>query len=110
MIDYKAVGKRIRYYRLKRGLTQEELAFMIQTSTSYLSNIERGVKKPSLGTLAKISEALGLSIEDLTGNPVLIDGNPPRDAGRPVYLCSEAEKNRLVHHLFEIISILEGSS
>ena len=55
MIDYSEVGKRIRYYRIKEGLTQEQLAFDIETSASYLSNIERGVKKPSLQKVSQIA-------------------------------------------------------
>lgn len=32
MIDYSEVGKRIKYYRQKRGLTQEQLAFDIHSA------------------------------------------------------------------------------
>ena len=37
MIDYSEVGKRIKYYRQKRGLTQEQLAFDIHTSAAFQS-------------------------------------------------------------------------
>ena len=65
MIDYIQIGKRIRYYRIQLGLTQESLAFEIQTSAAYVSCIERGTKKPSLQKLVEIADILGISVEDL---------------------------------------------
>ena len=110
MLDFKAIGRRVRYYRQKRGFTQEELAFMVHSSASYISHIERAVKKPSLEKLAEIAEAFEISIEELTGCPAPMREMTLHDAGRPVYLCTEAEKERLIDHLFEIMSILERSS
>ena len=63
-IDYIAVGKRIREFRLQKRFTQEELAFRITSSASYISNIESGKKKPSLQKLVEISEVLGVTIND----------------------------------------------
>ena len=68
MIDYTEVGKRIKYYRQKRGLTQEQLAFDIHTSAAYISNIERSIKKPSLQKIILISEVLEISVDELIGS------------------------------------------
>ena len=50
-INYHAVGNRIRAYRLDKGITQEELAFRVNTSSAYISNIENAKKRPSLSDL-----------------------------------------------------------
>lgn len=42
LMDYKALGRRIREERLKRNLTQEQLAEAIEISNSYMGQIERG--------------------------------------------------------------------
>ena len=63
-IDYKLVGRRIREYRERENLTQEELAFAIKTSASYVSRIERAVKKPSLDKIVDIAEILGVTVND----------------------------------------------
>lgn len=63
-IDYITVGNRIRHFRLQKRLTQEELAFQVETSAAYISNIESGKKRPSLQKLAQISEVLGVTIND----------------------------------------------
>jgi len=59
------VGKRIREYRLIKGLSQEELAHLANMHASHVGQIERGEKSPTLDSLEKIVEALGISFEEL---------------------------------------------
>lgn len=47
-MDYTAIGKRIRYIRMEKGLTQEKIAEMADVSTNYVSRIELGNAKFSL--------------------------------------------------------------
>ena len=109
MIDYQEVGNRIRYYRRKKSVTQEELAFEIQTSAAYVSNIERAIKKPSLAKLVQIAEALGISLEDIISSPPSLEKEAEQELERIFYLCSKSDKRRIVNNLFEIINILERS-
>ena len=62
-IDYKELGKRIRAERQKQELTQEKLAEMANISDSFMGHIERGGRTLSIETLAKLANALNLSIE-----------------------------------------------
>jgi transcriptional regulator with XRE-family HTH domain len=62
-IDYKELGKRIRAERRKQDLTQEKLAEMAEISDSFMGHIERGGRTLSIETLAKLANALSLSIE-----------------------------------------------
>jgi transcriptional regulator with XRE-family HTH domain len=56
------IGKRIRQLRESRGMTQTQLKTCSGVSRSYLSRLESGQMTPSLGTLEKISEALGFGL------------------------------------------------
>ncbi len=56
------IGQRIRQLRESRGMTQSMLQSRSKVSRSYLSRIESGQMTPSLGTLEKISEALGVGL------------------------------------------------
>jgi transcriptional regulator with XRE-family HTH domain len=56
------IGQRIRQLRESRSMTQSQLQARSQVSRSYLSRIESGQMTPSLGTLEKISEALGVGL------------------------------------------------
>jgi len=62
-IDYKELGKRIRAERRRQDLTQEKLAEMADISDSFMGHIERGGRILSIETLAKLANALNLSIE-----------------------------------------------
>jgi len=53
------IGAMIHDARLKKGLTQEELADKVGTTKSYISKIENNVKEVRISTLQKIVE-LGL--------------------------------------------------
>jgi transcriptional regulator with XRE-family HTH domain len=56
------IGQRIRQLRESRTMTQSQLQSRSKVSRSYLSRIESGQMTPSLGTLEKISEALGVGL------------------------------------------------
>ena len=65
MIDYQAVGQRIRYNRNKFGLTQEQLAEKIDVSVPHISRIENGTSQPSLQVLVDLCNALDITIDGL---------------------------------------------
>ena len=59
------IGMRIAELRNSKGFTQEKLAGKMEISSKYLSSIERGKENPTLDTLIKLSESLGVNIEDI---------------------------------------------
>ena len=64
-MDQKAIGRRIKAARERKGLTQEELAEEVDLSPMHVSVIERGVKLPKLETLINIANALDVSADVL---------------------------------------------
>lgn len=61
----KQFGERVRKLRLARSLSQEELAFKSGMHRTYLGDIERGGRNPSLKNIAAIAEALGVTLSQL---------------------------------------------
>ncbi|GAV22428.1 helix-turn-helix domain-containing protein [Carboxydothermus pertinax] len=61
------LGEKIRLVREERKLTIGELAQRAGISVSYLSEIERDTVNPSIATLRRIAEELGVSVADLMG-------------------------------------------
>jgi transcriptional regulator with XRE-family HTH domain len=59
------LGKTLQALRIKRGLSQEQLAERSGLSTITISFIEQGRRKPQLKTLEKIADALGVRVKDL---------------------------------------------
>ena len=65
MMDQVAIGARIRDARERVHLTQEQLAEIVDISSTHMSVIERGVKTPKLDTFVRIANALGVSADAL---------------------------------------------
>ena len=61
----KKVGLNIRVQRVKRGISQEELADMAGIARSTMGIVERGEQSPSLQAIAKIATALKIDIYKL---------------------------------------------
>lgn len=60
-----ALGSRVRQLRAKTGLSVRAFAEATDFSASFISQLETGVVSPSLGSLEKIAEALGVTLRDL---------------------------------------------
>ena len=58
------VGERIKYFRTKSGLSQENLALQAEINPAFLGHLERGLKNPTIKTLEKITCALGISLAE----------------------------------------------
>lgn len=68
------IGKRIQEIRIRRGMTQEQLADRIHISKSSISEWEACKRVPQMKTLRKIAEALGVDVWEIIGfNDVSID-------------------------------------
>jgi transcriptional regulator with XRE-family HTH domain len=61
----KALGRRIRHLRMAKEWSQERLADESAMHRTYMWGIEQGVRNPSLRHLAKIAEALDISLASL---------------------------------------------
>jgi transcriptional regulator with XRE-family HTH domain len=59
------LGARINALRTTRGLSLRELARLVGTSAAFLSQLERGTSGATVGTLARIAEALGITLSEL---------------------------------------------
>lgn len=89
MIDYTAIGDRIRYRRRQQKWSQQTLAEKANVDTSYISQIERGVTHVSLPTLAAIASAFDCSLDELV---------------------SDSASSRQTFYVNSICSILEDAS
>ena len=58
-------GEKVKKERLKKNLSQEELAARAGVHRTYIGMIERAEKNITLGNIARIAKALDLEIMDL---------------------------------------------
>lgn len=61
----RAIGGAIKKARKEKGMTQEELAAMVNSTGEHISKIERGLVEPKIILLFHISFVLGTTLNDL---------------------------------------------
>lgn len=62
----KSLGAKIKEIRTAKGITQEELAALIDSDRSYIGAIEQGRKSPSIYCLFVISNVLNIRLSEIT--------------------------------------------
>ena len=65
MQEAQLFGRRLRELRQSRDLTQEALAEAADLSGNYISDLELGLKVPSLTIVVRLSQALDVAAYDL---------------------------------------------
>jgi len=65
MTDRSALGTAIRTARLKKGLTQEQLAECVEITPTHEKHIESAHRLPSVEVLFSIAQALDLSLDNI---------------------------------------------
>jgi len=71
----KHIGNRIRNYRMQLGYSQERLAEISGCHPTYIGQVERGEKNPTLESIEKIASALRVSMSKLFENLDVDDNN-----------------------------------
>jgi XRE family transcriptional regulator, regulator of sulfur utilization len=61
----KNIGKNVKKYRKSKGLTQEEIADLIDRSVTYVGYIEQGKRLPSVKTADMIARVLDIKLSKL---------------------------------------------
>jgi transcriptional regulator with XRE-family HTH domain len=60
------VRERIKAIRLQKKLSQGDIAKALGVHITYVSQIERGIRNPTLKNIEKIAKAMGVSVGELT--------------------------------------------
>ncbi len=59
------LGQNLKRIRTKKGISQGQIARILEKDKGFISNIENGKTNPTLSTIAKIAEAVGVSVGEL---------------------------------------------
>lgn len=59
------IGNNIRTIRKAKGLSQEQLALRAEINASYMGQVERGEKSPTIDVIGKIAGALHCPLEQI---------------------------------------------
>jgi len=59
------LGNNLKRIRTKKGITQGDIARSLGVSRGFVSNIENGKTNPTLATIARLANAIGVSSDEL---------------------------------------------
>lgn len=104
-MNYERLGKRIREERQKLGLTQARLAEDVDISDTYIGQIERGERSLTLGTLVRLSNRLGVTIDYLLMDSVESTDEAVIDQFRRIISGRSAEKKQMAIDVVKTIFI-----
>src|SRR5580700_2703712 len=79
---WRSLGDFIRGQRELANLSMRQLAEIAKISNPYLSQVERGLYKPSADVLKNIANALHMSAETMYAQAGLLDDSPDRDGSQ----------------------------
>jgi transcriptional regulator with XRE-family HTH domain len=65
MRSARTLGTNVRRYRKERGLSQEALADEVRLAVTYVGQIERGLRNPTLDVVERFAKVLGVKPLDL---------------------------------------------
>jgi transcriptional regulator with XRE-family HTH domain len=82
------IGHKLKVARQHQQLSLRALAAKVDFSASFLSQVELGQVSPSIGSLDRIAQALGMHLSDLLSQPISLNG-PVLRHGREASLHSE---------------------
>ncbi|MCP1111479.1 transcriptional regulator with XRE-family HTH domain [Lachnospiraceae bacterium PF1-21] len=90
-----SIGTRIRYYRMKRRMTQEQLAEAADLSVSLISKVETNSNTIGKNGAIKVAKALNISVGDL------LEDRAPAEGTINSILCRLEECERPVLYVVE---------
>lgn len=94
-------GQRIRYYRKKKHLSQEQLSELCELHPTYIGQLERGEKNPSIETISQLCKGLNLTPEKLFENFSICDEESIAQKAYELFLNVPPEKQEALLELLE---------
>lgn len=103
-----AFGKRVRGIRISKNISQEKLAELCGLHPTYIGQLERGEKSPTLDSIYKISNGLEVSVGKLFYNIDNILNDENTDYATMIYneiiSLPENKKHKIYNIICEIIN------
>ena len=100
------LGARLRIERERRGLSRAALAELAETDQSYIVQIERGIKSPSLRLLRNLLTAMDVSADNIIFGNVEEKGDKMENALRDFMRFLEKKKEHEIIVLYKIIKAI----
>ncbi len=109
-IDVEALGEYIREQRNLAEMSLRQLATKSEVSNPYLSQIERGLRKPSAEILGQIAKALRISAETLYVRAGILEDHRGDASVTTVLMADDTISDRQRRVLLEIYAAFQAEN
>ncbi len=92
------LGRTIKSARVAAGMTQAELAEVINVDPETISRMERGATSPTIDRLAILATALKISLQELICSSSPIASDLVRDLSQSLQVLSPADQDFVISH------------
>ena len=100
----KVFALNIKKYRKKRRISQMKLAEMLETSTSYIGEIEINSRVPSMALVEKIAKALNVEPFRLFVDDNMQEGDNPQEVENYLECLTTKERKDLTQRIVKQIT------
>lgn len=108
MMHMKEIGDFLQSLRKSKGLTQQELADMINVSNKTVSKWENGLGMPEMSTLLLLADIYQVTVDDLLRGSKKMQKSDDKPLERFTYMIQKSKHQYLNHFLLAIGMILLG--
>ena len=105
----KSVGRRVRSAREELQLTQEQLAERAGLHVSYVGQIERGLREPSLKSLFAVAKALNLQVAALLSEAEEKEDRLLRELRRSVGALKPPQQREVLKIVRQVVQLAGGT-
>ena len=105
----KSVGRRVRSAREELQLTQEQLAERAGLHVSYVGQIERGLREPSLKSLFAVAKALNLQVAALLSEAEEKEDGLLRELRRSVGALKPPQQREVLKIVRQVVQLAGGT-
>jgi transcriptional regulator with XRE-family HTH domain len=106
----KTVGQRVRSAREDLGLSQEQLAERAGLHVSYVGQIERGLREPSLKSLLGVAQGLNLRLVDLLSEAPPAGDRLLRELQRTICTMEPPQQRQILDVVRRVVRLAGGNA
>lgn len=100
-LNYKVIGNRIQTRRKAKGITQEKMAEDLDFSVGFISQLKRGITRPSMDSLYDVVEYLDCTFSDIVDDSNRYDTAYSQTDFNSMYEMLSYQDQRLFFYMLE---------
>lgn len=87
------IGEKLRQYRKKKCLTQEQLAELVDIDAKYLARLEKDMHNPTFNVMKKLAQVLGFDMSVIEETPIEKIATPGKYFSKAIQILNSVKSD-----------------